>query len=419
MLEIIERIPNSVNIIVFIWAVAGLIFFVRNREIRNKSEIYVYFGIVGFMILWRIIIRIESSRYAVVLIFPFVFLASVFLTELRKKRRGIVRLALYAFTAITGFFILKMNVDAVTRNQASDIVAEILGELDRTPRQYAFMAGYKDHSRINQRANLNRELIELKEGFDFNELFADYRDAYLDATIVNTAISSSNPPPQEYDYTKKIVSINRNSSGSKKHLIYTLTSDENSRCIPIAADRISPYQPNLLENGDLEQLDSPEESYEKMRCDIAQYPVFYGVEDRVRTPRNIRFYSTSNLSSLSFFSALNDFSIDGKNSIRIAFPKGKMLLLFDQRFPSGKYEFSMLVQGKKGTKVSILFSTTTDNEREVRHLASVTIPDKSVFLISSRFSTDDLSGNDSFQVGAQIENGEAYLDNFSLKKLDE
>ena len=419
MLEIIQRIPNSVNIIVFIWAVAGLIFFVRNREIRNKSEIYFYFGIVGFMILWRIVIRIESSRYAVILIFPFVFLASVFLAELGKKRRGIVRLALYAFMAGTGFFILKMNVDSVTRNQSSDIVAEILGELDRTPRQYAFMAGYKDHRRIDQRADLNRELIELKEGFDLNELFADYRDAYLDATIVNTAISSSNPPPREYDYTKKIVSLNRNSSGSKKHLIYALTSDENNRCVPVAADRIPPYQPNLLENGDLEQLDSPEESYEKLKNDVAQYPVFYGVDDRVRAPRNVSFYSTSNLSSLSFFSALNDFSIDGKNSARITFPKGKMLLLFNQRFPSGKYEFSMLVQGKKGTKVSILLCTTTDNGREVKHLASITIPDKRVFLISSRFSTDELNGNDAFQVGAQVEKGEAYLDNFSLKKLDE
>ena len=88
--------------------------------------------------------------------------------------------------------------------------------------------------------------------------------------------------------------------------------------------------------------------------------------------------------------------------------------MFDRRFSNGSYEYSALVQGEKGTRVRLLHEVCKDGNREVRSIALLRIPDKRLFLITAHFTVGDLEQDDYFQVGASVQNGEAYWDNFSL-----
>ena len=110
----------------------------------------------------------------------------------------------------------------------------------------------------------------------------------------------------------------------------------------------------------------------------------------------------------------NDFSIAGNHSAWIRAAKNKAFLMFEKPFSNGEYEYSMLVKGKTGTNVAILCEVCKDDSRETRTIATFNIPDKRLFRITTRFSMEDLSGEDHFLAGVSVKNGEAYLDNFSL-----
>ena len=125
MLEAAQKIPKGVNIVIFIWALIGLYFLLRNPKIRKDFYFWLFTAVIGFMVAWRIVIRILTSRYAAGLIVPFAVLAAVFLVNSAKRRHFIVRLGIYVLIAVTGFIVLKMNVDSTTRNSYSDMIAEV------------------------------------------------------------------------------------------------------------------------------------------------------------------------------------------------------------------------------------------------------------------------------------------------------
>ena len=89
--------------------------------------------------------------------------------------------------------------------------------------------------------------------------------------------------------------------------------------------------------------------------------------------------------------------------------------MFDKCFSNGKYDYSMLIKGETGTNVSILCEIArVDGSREIRRIGSFVIPDRRLFQISTRFSVEDLNGEDCFRAGVSVQKGEAAFDNFSL-----
>lgn len=421
MLESLGKIPKGVNIIVFIWAMIGLVLLLWDPKIRKEKMFYIGLIAVGFMVAWRVLFRIETSRYAAGLILPFVVFASYFLYNAGKRRHGFVRLVLYTAIACTGIIILKMNVDSVSRNKSAVTIAEVFRNIDGNRGNHMFRAPWKDFRRIYYFCHMDDNILGV---YSVPKLILNYSEVYMD-TVLNVeakdmkddALDAGVSEHAVWDKLKRdarlIASVIEESNSKKKQLVYILSSD--NQCIPVLKDRIPPYRPNLLDNGDLEDLDTPEESREKLEANLGEYALSSdGADSAVRTPRASYFSVKSGSESIPEVGIRNDFPIDGNNSAWIRIPNGTAFLTFDRQFSNGMYEYSALVQGEKGTMVRILYVVCKDGSRKTRTVATLRIPDKRIFLITAHFSVDDLGQNDFFQAGASVQNGEAYLDDFSL-----
>lgn len=422
MLKAIEKIPKGVNIIIFIWAVVGLVLLLRDPKIRKEVYFYIFLSVTLFMVVWRILIGIDTSRYAAGLILPFTVSAAYLLYEAGKRRHFLVRLALYVALACSGLILLKMNLDSVFRNYSSDIVSELFRDLDATREDYRFQVPGKDLSRILFASRLGHK-VKVNAWYDdrerdfANSFVPNYNIVYPD-TVYNVDSRSIKDNAEVWDILrpKQIASLIEDTRKEKKQLVFILSSDNGNRGIPVSENRIEPYLPNLLDNGDLEELDTPEESFEKLKTHIADYA---GSQDEtgtaaVRTPRSAFFATDSDTAPLPEFDVQNDFSIAGDHSMRIRAAKNAASLMFDKRFSNGVYEYSMLVKGETGTNVSILCEVCKDGGREIRTIARFIVPDKRLFRITTHLSVDDLNGEDYFLAGVSVKNGEAYFDNFSL-----
>ena len=88
-----------------------------------------------------------------------------------------------------------------------------------------------------------------------------------------------------------------------------------------------------------------------------------------------------------------------------------------QKFSKGKYILSFLAKAKRGTRLCLLYDLFKDGHWEVVPLTFFLAPDSRIYRIEKTFSISDLSDNDFFLVGAWVQDGEAFLDNFSLRQL--
>ena len=413
MLESFEKIPKGVNIIVFIWAMIGLFLLLRNTKVRKEKLFILCLAVIGFMAAWRVLFKITTSRYAAGLILPFVVFASYFLYNAGKKRHGFVRLVLSAAIACTGFIILKMNFDSVTRNESAVAVSETFRVFDATRGNYMFRAPWKDFRRIYYFSRMSDNIMGV---YDPAKLILNYnyvfKDTVLDVEFKDIADNAEVLERLRQKY-RLVASLIEESNPKKKQLIYVLTSD--NKCVPILKERIPPYRPNLLDNGDLEELDTPEESCEKLKSLLGHFGTSPDAANpAARTPRAACFVAGSGSASIPEVGVQNDFRIAGDYSARIRIPEGNASLMFDRHFTNGDYEYSMLVQGEKGTRVRAVYEVSKDGSHEVRQIATFLVPDRRMFLVTTHFSVEDLGREDFFQVGATVQNGEAYLDNFSL-----
>ena len=433
MLESLEKIPKGVNIVIFIWAMIGLFLLLRNPKMRKEKLFLISLGILSFMAAWRVLFHISTSRYAAGLILPFVIFASYFLYNSRKRRHVLVRLVLYAAIACSGVIVLKMNLDSVTRHESAVAVSEVFRAVDGSGGNYMFRAPWKDFPRIYYFSRMKDGILGVYEPDTFilnysnvfkdTVLYIETKDIWGNDREKTAGTDSGNRKSARVQEKlnrkyKLIASLVEDVDDNKKHFIYILSSD--NRCVPVLKDRIPPYRPNLLDNGNLEELDTAEESREKLKSFLGDRSLPPDAAGPVAgTPRSVGFsVGPDSTTALPEVGIQNDSRIDGNNSARISIPDGTASMIFDRRFSNGDYEYSMLVQGKKGTTVRAVCEITKDGVRTVRQIATLLIPDGRLFLITTHFSVEDLGQDDFFQVGATVRNGEANLDNFSLTRVD-
>ena len=439
MLDAAQKIPKGVNIIIFIWALIGLYILIRDPKFKKDFYFWLYTLVIAFMVAWRVAIRILTSRYASGLIIPFVVLASVFLVNSVKRRHLIVRLGLYVLIAVTGVIVLKMNLDSTTRNYYSDTIAEIYEDLGQSrEKDYTFLVEHDDYSRIYFLTHLGKKVGRIKDD-EVHDFVSGYRRIYPD-TILNTPSKNITDEISRLDNMRLLASLieKKTSKRIKKQFIYAVSGHDE--CVPISKSQIVPRAENdLLENGDMEELDSPEESYGKLETYLGSDALIRAVDPALRTPQAAYFTFvlpdeppapsaegapgakdhdpfTNGTASLPGFSMQSDFSIDGDRSARICAADGTASLMFEKRFHSGRYEYSMLVQGETGTEISVFYEVCRpDGGCELRTVALLTLPDKRLFQVRTRFSADDLADADFFRVGVSVRNGAAFFDDFSLR----
>ena len=183
-------------------------------------------------------------------------------------------------------------------------------------------------------------------------------------------------------------------------------------------------KPNRAVHG--EQLDSLEETSAKLKTHLGDDALFGAADPALRTPRAAFFAfvppdaaaapTAPGKASLPEFGMRNDSSIDGDHSAWIRAADGTACLMFEKRFSSGgQYEYSMLVQGEPWTEVCVFYEVCrADGGSETRTVATLTLPDKRLFRVTTHLPAEDLEDADCFRVGVSVRNGGALFDDFSL-----
>ena len=434
-----ENIPKGVNEVIFVWMVISVVLLLRHqRTLKDKEYLYIALIVIAFMSFWRVFFLNISSRYSSGLILPFVIFASYFLYDgLNKRRRLLIRLALLAAIVASSIVLFCMNFNGLTRNHYCDVVAEIFSDIDGARGNHIFTVEKENFFRIGVIGDLDRADMEaIDDEITFDKYLAGYTRVYPD-TIVNFLSKGAYVEPEKSGYKlTKIVSLCENPKKQKYRLLYSIATDSANRCVLIPENGIVPHQSNLLENGDFEGLDSPEESAAKMGLCLQEEAT--PPAEGFRTPRNAFFFMPP--PKKTQLQALLDVpwewlakivqpkpkqspecglasgadAIAEDTSVRILAPGLPARLMFEQRFPDGSYECSILVRGKKGTEITVLYDTCRDNERETVTVATAILSDRRLYRISARFNVDGLAEGDSFQFGVEVAKGEACLDNVTL-----
>ena len=420
MLESISKLSNGVNIIIFMWSVTCLLFFVTNRKRKIGQLAMIYLAGVAVMIPLTILIVMiyDTSRYATGLILPFTVFATIFLCDFAKRRHILIRLFLLAYIICTGIIILKMNFDDMSKNHFCYLLAETYDHLDQNGDKNLFKTYSSHFHRISRLSKINKDahvsVFDTLVDFDITRDYEAYPHSNLFLNIPKENISDDTA---DLSNLKMIAHIVANEKGTKRQFVYSWISA--NQCTPVSEDKIPPYEPNLLDNGDFEVLDSAEDSYEKLKSHIADFSLFYNAADEsVRTPRFVYYQTEDDLSSLPVFSVSEASAIDGHNSVRIRLPDGQADLFFQKHFSDGKYECSLLVQGSRGTTVRVLRDEKRDGKRKTKHVVSFEIPDNRIYKLTTRFSIDGLGPDDFFLIGARVQNGEACFDDFILRRSE-
>jgi hypothetical protein len=433
-----ENLPKGLNEVIFVWAAISVFLFLRHQnELKDKAYLYISLIIIAFMAFWRVFFLNISSRYSSGLILPFAIFASFFVFNgLSKRRRPLVRLALIAAIVGSSVVLFCMNFNGLTRNHYCDVVAEIFSGIDGTKENHVFAVEKENFFRIGVIGGLDRAGMEaIDDEIAFDEYLAGYTRVYPD-TIVNILSKGPHAEPEKNGYKlTKIVSLCENPKKQKYRLLYAVVPDSANRCDLIPENEIVPQPSGLLENGDFEALDSPEESDAKLGlCLLAGAAP---PEEGFRTPRNAYFFTPppkkrkiDELLEVPWewlakivqpkpkrppeCNVFTGSAIDGSNSARIQAPALPARLMFERRFPGGTYECSMLVRGSRGTEITVLRDECRNGERVIVPVATAILTDKRLYRITARFSVEGLAEGDSFQFGVEVAKGEADIDDVTL-----
>lgn len=416
---LIQKIPHASNELIFILGCLGLLLLLCKR--RNNFFQKFFFFVLIFAVTWRSMYAINSSRYFSGVIFAFIFFSSCFLFYLfRKTRDSYLILFPLLLTVFTFVYLFCKNFSSHENNKALLAIVDLHKAYNRRGNSWTLLMPYKDSPRISfieKNANQIEPIYKDVTTQDISIFFSEYRDAgkkVLYSSFLSHKEKDISNSHDKYSLSKHKHIFSFKPSKKKKYNVYKLEARAN---VLHVSDLSNPTTPGLLENGDLERLDNPETSFNKLKSNIQSYSQYYKYDESIRTPINAFFHtSPSSAQFHPYFNALNSHAIFGKNSARISTNKGYAYILFFQKFYEGEYAFSVYIEGKKNTTVSVVYDSFFNGKWTIMPLASYTFKRDELVQIRTSFAIDDLKKGDYFLVGSYVDNGEAYFDNFSLTK---
>ena len=421
MLEIIfKSIPKTSNEIIFVLGILGLCVLFS----RHKKNIYVHavLCISLGMITWRTAYGIISGRYASCLIILFSISAAYFLSSLIKFNNKLCIASVF----LIGIGIISnwtyKNYIKTQINSNIEALAELHDRYNKRTNQWTLITNDKDYPKIKQREKQNNPI----EVYYSDQTIQDIETAISNQRSISKrtlfAITLKEKENGNIDIfserskCRHVLSVFFSKNKKERKHVYRIES--NADIFTLSENKSIEPMSGILKNGDLEVLDTPEQSFKKLKSHIGRYSLFFDYDESIRTPVNAYFYNASIFTDrLPYYNCLNDKAISGKHSAKIGISKGAGYLLFYQRFDEGSYEYSIIFSGKTGTTVCILYDLYKDKKWNVMPLATYTISTKGTFRIGTSFSVSDLNPGEYFLVGAWV-NGEAYLDNFNVVKTD-
>ena len=416
MFDILFRlIPKGTNEIIFLGGTLGLIYYLYNKK-KTRNAV-LFFSIIVFCITIRLIVKTKlslSSRYFSILIFPYSFFFALFVVSLFKYKNRIIRIITIICTFISLYLIIMKDIKISPNSQTIYFIADYLNSTKKTNYAYNYLIQPKEYYRISHISGLKEKMKASHiDDKSISKYILNYRTAYSKSVI---HISTKDKSIAFSTAIRPVLFLPPYHNRGNTHFIYEISS--NDECFPVSTNQ--PPQPpdnSLLENGDLEILETPEKSFSKLKNNIKDFSMFYNFDDSIQTPINAFFQSTSKLNSLPLFTVSKHNSISG-NSVHISYceNEGCIFLFFYQKFDAGEYTYSLQCKGNSGTNIGVLYKVLQDNKWTSVPLTFFTIPDKRLFCLSSTFSVDNLNPSEYFIIGVWVR-GDAYLDNFSIIKL--
>ena len=388
----------------------------------KSSYVRVVLYLTAGMIFLRTVYGIVSGRYASCLIYIFSILAAYFLACLIRFKNKLCTVCVVILGMICISNWLYKNYSCTQIDSDLEIVSQLHEHFNRKADQWTLVMYSEDLYRIRQLGNKSNPIgryAENKTVQDLYDFIAKYKTISRKAlfTIKTNAgeafLDDAAADPSKH---RRVLSVFFQRNRKKRIHVYTV--EAKGELLTLSQNRPVEPESGILRNGDLEQLDSPEQSYNKLKGHIGRYSEYFDFDETKRTPVNAYFHNDGAFTAnLPYYSCLNEKAISGKNSARIIMRNGVGYLLFYQRFPAGTYHYSVTVSGEKGTRICVLYDMCANKKWKVNPLVNFDIPYKGIFQIKSTFTVSDLSSDDFFLVGAWVR-GDAYLDNFCLTKAD-
>lgn len=421
MLEVLTKsIPKTTNEIIFFLGLGGLFFFLLKHKRFPYSPIITL--VFLSMIIWRVLFRIDSGRYAAVLIYPFTFFAAFFLSSLIRLKKS------YSFllVIISGIGIVYNCIYKCFNMSEANLYLETLVELHNRLNDQnnncKLITFADDVNRIKQIEKNNNTIayytnVSFQDICSYIENYRIINNSALYSIFVDSKEKNEINCKSKMSEYKLVLSYFSQKRRNKKMLVYKVDSANTEFWALSQNKRIEP-ESGILYNGDLELVDTPEQSYEKLKNHIGYYSIYYNFDPTVQTAKNAYFHNDSATTKfLPYYNCSNTNPISGTYSAKLAINQGIGFLLFYQRFQNGKYEFSLLVRGDKDTVIHLLYDTNQSGKWSVNSLCVFIIPDKRLYKIKVSFDVDFLNKSDYFLVGTMVR-GTAQFDNFTVEKYD-
>lgn len=389
---------------------------------QKKKNVFfqiTLYTVVG-MTIWRMAYQIESGRYASALIFPFSFFAAYFLSFLLRTRTTGVICCFIGLSLLVSWTNKNYNINQISSNLK--IIADLHDRANNKGKKYTLVTHADEGARI-RRMDKDGNKIEIYDSKMTTNDVEAYINSYKHADrnmLFNFSLDVKKPDnintKSNLSESRRVLSVFAQKNKKKREIIYDVKSKAIVRIL--AKDKTIPPESGILKNGDLELIDTPEDSHNKFRGHIGSYDLFFGYDASKRTPVNAYFHNPSAYSQdLPYYNCFNEYAISGKNSARFDIKRGSGFLLFYQRFLSGEYQYSFIFTGEKDTTICILYDLYQNNAWAVMPLATYTISNNNILQIKASFSVADLKDGEYFLVGAWVK-GKAYLDNFCLIKTN-
>lgn len=422
MLEVLlKKIPKTSNEVVLILGLLGffIIWLKGKKNIYLHIVLYVLLGVL----IWRIVYRINSSRYASCLIYPFCISAAYCISftiktfsKIENKVIAIIGIALISYLLFKNFYITQINYNL-------GIIAELHDRLNSRSDVWTLIMQAEDLERV-------RKMEQYDNPFEFynsDQTIQDVSKYITDYKTINKKVLYNIPLgskengfihlDQADSKYRHVLSVYSQKNKKKRQHVYKIES--NVKLLTLSNNKPIEAESGILENGDLELLDSPEQSHIKFKNHIKNYSLYYDFDESKRTPVNAYFYNGAKYTDLlPYYNCMNNKAISGKNSALIVTSGMKGSLIFYQKFYNGSYHYSVILSGKKDTTVCIFYDAYANKKWSVHSLGSYTIPSNGIFQIKTSFSVSDLNPGEYFLIGAYVV-GEAYLDNFCITPTNE
>ena len=409
-----DKLVQGVNEVVFIGGILGIVAFLLKTKTSYLHKVAISGVFFFIMVFWRIYFAPAlSSRYFAILIFPFSILTSYYIVSGLKVRHKACRFFVI-LTLIVGFLAItnKIISTSVTDHMIFNLANAFQNKL-RTRNNYKILLNEKELERIKHYTPADKGIIRENTIPDDEIVLFDKK--YI-TTYYTTLVHTVSKEIKDSEKLKMIVSLN-NPKNLKKHQIFAIEPHSKCKAISLSEVYKDDLNNSLLQNGDLEILDSEEESFSKFCANVSDYASYYNESSKARTAQNMCFRSSGSLSSMPVFTVSEEDAIAGHSAV-ISYQDGLAYLMFNQRFHNGKYKYSITLKGEKNTDICLVCRKNKKKHWELESVALFKIPDKRLFHINTTFNVNDLEEKEYFIVGVWVKNGYAVLDNFYLEELN-